>query len=235
MPPARARTHPLLPPDIPRLALTRCALGSAVALGREDIGDIGQISVNINCSGRFGDRLTFSGGLTAFPIPGKRHGGDVTYSYALNWRITDKVTLTYANYTAALAGGRALAGLGEGRLQLSAPVARFPLGTPAMPDRVLTCTGFVSMARSASSNAGVNCGVNVTERLAMRFTALAYPPGTQRESDADFSYSASYALNDHVTLTYSNYSNNRWPWNRSPDQVELLRGGTLGLSYRWDF
>uniref|UniRef100_UPI001A8C2A02 hypothetical protein n=1 Tax=Paracoccus shandongensis TaxID=2816048 RepID=UPI001A8C2A02 len=219
----------------PLLALTRCALGSSIALGREEIGEIGQISANLGCSGRIGDRLTFSGGLTGYPVHGDRHGGRLTYSYALAWRVADGVTLTYANYTAALAGGRALAGLGEGRLQLSAPVARVPLGTPAMPDRRMTCTGFVSLARRASSNAGINCGVNVTERLAVRFTALAYPPGTQDEGDADFSYSASYALSGRVTLNYSNYANNRWPWNRSPDQVRLLHGGTLGLSYRWDF
>ncbi|MTE01089.1 hypothetical protein GIY56_12360 [Paracoccus sp. YIM 132242] len=218
------------PPAAPPLALTRCALGSAMALGREEIGEIGQISVNLGCSGRFGDRLTFSAGLTAYPIRGDRHGGDLAYSYALNWRVTDRVTLTYANYAAALAGGRALAGLGEGRLQLSAPVAKVPLG-----DRTLACTGFVSLARSAPSNAGVNCGLDVTERLTVRFSALAYPPGTQREGDTDFSYSASYALSDRVTLTYSNYANNRWPWNRSPDQVDLFHGGALGLSYRRDF
>ncbi|WP_268941871.1 hypothetical protein [Paracoccus benzoatiresistens] len=199
------------------------------------MAEVGQISLNIGCSGRFGDRLTFSVGLTTYPVSGDRHGGDLTYSYALNWRITDQVTLTYANYTAALAGGRALAGLSEGRLQLSTRLTRLPLASKAMPDRALTCTGFVSVARSASSNAGVNCGVNVTPRLTVRFTALAYPPGTQEEGDADYSYSASYVLNDRVTLNYSNYANNRWPWNQSPDQVELFHGGSLGLSYRWDF
>ena len=230
--PATARSAPAAGPQ---LALTRCALGSAAALGPEEIGDLGQVSVNITCSGRFGDRLTFSGGLTTYPVHGDRHGGDLTYSYALAWRVTDRVTLTYANYAAALAGGRALAGLGEGRLQLSAPVARVPLGTPGMPDRALTCTGFVSLARSAPANAGVNCGIDVTERLTIRFSALAYPPGTQGKGDADFSYSASYALGDRMALTYSNYANNRWPWNRSPDQVDLFHGGTLGLSWRWDF
>lgn len=239
-PPRARRTSP--PPPAPAaraatapLALTRCTLGSAIALGREDIAEIGQISVNLGCSGRIGNRLTFSGGLTVHPVPGSRHGGDLAYSYALNWRATDRVTLTYANYAAALAGGRALAGLGEGRLQISAPVARFPLGTRSMPDRAMTCTGFVSLARGASSNGGVNCGLGLTPRLSLRFTALAYPPGTQNRNDADFSYSASYALNDRVMLTYSNYGNNRWPWNRSPDQIEPFHGGTLGLSYRWDF
>ena len=37
---------------------------SHFALGQENIGDLGQISANLSCSGRLGTRLTFSGGLT---------------------------------------------------------------------------------------------------------------------------------------------------------------------------
>lgn len=234
--PATAVRRPTSPPLVfaPRLKLTRCTFGSAIALGQESIGDLGQISANLSCSGRLGTRLTFSGGLTGFPISGK-HGGDLTYSYALNWRVTDKVTLTYANYTAALTAGRALAGLGEGRLQLSRRLPRIPIWNMGLPSRALNCSASISVSTSSSANASLNCGVSVTKRLMVRFTALAYPRGAQTESSADFYYSASYTFGPRVTLSYSNYSNNRWPWNRSPSDVDLFHGGSVSLSYNWSF
>ncbi len=207
-----------------------------MALGREDITEIGEITLSVGCAGRIGDRLTFSAALTTFPVHDERHGGKTTYSYSVNWRITDRVALTYANYAAALTGGRGLAGLGDGRLQLSAALPEFPLGTSRFPNRALRCSAFANVSLStAPVNGGVSCGVNVTERLTLRMTALAYPRGQQRRTDPDFSYAASYAFNDKVMLTYSNYGNNRWPWNRSSDSVELFHGGTIGLNYRYDF
>lgn len=173
--------------------------------------------------------------MTTYPISGGRHGGNTGYNYALTWRISDRMALTYANYAAALTGGRMLAGLGEGRLQLSRSLPKFPLGSDRYPDRALTCSAFLGAARSAPVNAGINCGVNVTDRLTVRMTALVYPPNRRRDSDPDFSYSASYRLGSNVTLNYSNHGNNRWPWNRTPDSFDLLHGGTIGLNYRHEF
>lgn len=153
----------------------------------------------------------------------------------MNWRVTDKVTLTYANYTAALTAGRALAGLGEGRLQLSRRLPRIPIWNMGLPSRALNCSASISVSTSSSANASLNCGVSVTKRLMVRFTALAYPRGAQTESSADFYYSASYTFGPRVTLSYSNYSNNRWPWNRSPSDVDLFHGGSVSLSYNWSF
>ena len=38
-----------------------------------------------------------------------------------------------------------------------------------------------------------------------------------------------------VTLTWSNYANNRWFWNRSDQSEKFLRGGSLGLTYSFRF
>lgn len=223
-PASPAAPHPV--PETPSSLRTSCTLGSSVAL------DAGRLTSTLGCTLNYRNRLTASLSMIGYPLAGQKRSGDAEYTYALTWRMTGNLTLTYANYTAAFTGGRGLAGLGEGRLQLSRRLP--PLDLPGTT-RKLGCSAFASAASHAPENAGLNCSLPLTERLTLRVTGYLYLPDSQRESDPDFSYSASWRLGPQVTLTWSNYANNRWLWNETDQSEKFLRGGSLGLTYTTRF
>ncbi|SDL59823.1 hypothetical protein SAMN04487971_11448 [Paracoccus chinensis] len=205
---------------------TSCTLGASVAL------ETGKLSSTLGCTLNYRNRLAFSASMIGYPLEGQKSHGDAEYTYALTWRMTKDLTLTYANYTAAFTGGRGLAGLGEGRLQLSRPLP--PISLPGTT-RKLGCSAFASAAPRGSENAGLSCGLPLGDKLSLRMTGYLYLPGDQRDSDPDYSYSLSWTVAPQVTLTWSNYANNRWFWNRSDQSEKFLRGGSLGLTYSFRF
>lgn len=213
-------------PEEPASFRTSCTLGSSVTL------DDGKLSSTLGCTLNYRNRLTASLSVIGYPLKGQKSSGDAEYTYALTWRMNRNLTLTYANYTAAFTDGRGLALLGDGRLQLSRRLP--PLDLPGTK-RKLGCSAFASAASRAPENAGLSCGLPVTDRLTLRMTGYLYLPGAQRDSDPDFSYSASWRLGPDVTLTWSNYANNRWFWNGSDQSEKFLRGGSLGLTYTTRF
>ena len=182
----------------------------------------------MGCTLNYRNRLTFSASMIGYPLDGQKSHGDAEYTYALTWRMTKNLTLTYANYTAAFTGGRGLAGLSEGRLQLSRRLP--PVSLPGTT-RKLGCSAFASAARRGTENAGLSCGMPLGDKLSLRMTGYLYLPGAQRDSDPDYSYSLSWTVAPQVTLTWSNYANNRWFWNPSDEADRFLRGGSLGLTY----
>lgn len=205
---------------------TSCTLGASVAL------ETGKLSSTLGCTVNYRNRLTFSASMIGYPLEGQKNSGDAEYTYALTWRMTKNLTLTYANYTAAFTGGRGLAGLGEGRLQLSGRLP--PVSLPGTT-RKLGCSAFASTAPRGTDNAGLSCGLPLGDKLSLRVTGYLYMPGDQRDSDPDYSYSLSWTVAPQVTLTWSNYANNRWFWNRSEQAEKFLRGGSLGLTYSFRF
>ena len=219
-PPPPAPSPPAPPP--PARLRTSCTLGASVAL------DTGKLSSTMGCTLNYRNRLTFSASMIGYPLDGQKSHGDAEYTYALTWRMTKNLTLTYANYTAAFTGGRGLAGLSEGRLQLSRRLP--PVSLPGTT-RKLGCSAFASAARRGTENAGLSCGLPLGDKLSLRMTGYLYLPGAQRDSDPDYSYSLSWTVAPQVTLTWSNYANNRWFWNPSDEADRFLRGGSLGLTY----
>lgn len=239
--PADAATEPAplrpAPPGKPRTLAERfslsCSISSGMGLEYSDPQSggtrFGKLSASIGCGMRLGERLSLRGSLIGYPITGQRSSSDASFTFALAYRLNDWLTLNYANYTAR---GNVLKALGDGGFSLSARIRPFTL---PLIDRRLDCSGSMGLPFDALPNLGLSCGVNVTPKFSLRMSTTLYAPGQQGDYAPDFTYVAGYQINPRTRIEYSNYSNNRWPWNKNGNEGRGLLGGGLRLSYQLKF
>ena len=77
--------------------------------------------------------------------------------------------------------------------------------------------------------------MGVTDKLRVGLTGYAYPKGVQEPWNPDYTYTASYQVNDRIQVSYANYSNNRLPWNRADTPGPGPLGGSVTVSYKLKF
>jgi hypothetical protein len=165
--------------------------------------------------------------------PGSRSASDPDFTYAFSYRVNDKINLGYSNYGAQFGGdnGNFIDGLINGTLRAS-----YKLPTLRLPnDTSLPCSASVALPNITSKSFNLSCGYALTKKIRIGATAYLYAPDVQDTYNPDYSYTASYKISDKMLLSYSNYSNNRWPWNKGDDPGPGLFGGNLSLTYKFSF
>ncbi|WP_136683652.1 hypothetical protein [Falsirhodobacter xinxiangensis] len=198
----------------------------------------GKLSGTVGCNIAHRSGLSLRLSFTGFPIASQRSASDSNFSYALSWRAPMGFLVQYASYSGRLPrqAQDVIGAFGQGGLRISRPLPAWDLGEATGIDALgkLNCSGFAAVSRSSKSSGGITCGVTAFEKLTLRATANIYSPGDQDASDADYTYSASYAINDKLAVEYANYAGNRFAWNGGGDSLGL-RSGSIRMTYRFSF
>lgn len=181
---------------------------------------------------RLTERLTFRGAVIGYPVAGSQQPWDPDYTYAFNYKVNDKLNLGYSNYSARFTGdSNPVAGLLEGKFRASYKLPPIQLAN----DKTIPCTAGFGLPRPDKESLSLSCGYAVTKKLRVSGSAYFYLPGQQDTYQPDYSYTASYRINDDWLLSYNNYSNNRWPWNKGEDPGRGFTGGSLSMTYSFKF
>lgn len=188
---------------------------------------------SLGCSTNLTPRLSFRFALVGYINPSDKSASDPDFTYAFSYRVSDKVNLGFSNYSAQFNGpnGNFFDGLKDGNLRVSykLPVIKLPF------DKTLPCTASVGLPNPVTESLNVSCGYAVNDKLRVGGTAYLYAPGQQTAYQPDYSYTASYTISDDWTLSYSNFSNNRWAWNRGEAPGVGVLGGNLSVTYKFKF
>lgn len=188
---------------------------------------------SLGCGANITDKLTLRFSVIGYARGEDQKDWDSDFTYALNYRINDTVSLSYSNYSGQFDGpnGNFLDALRNGNLRTS-----FRLPKIALPnDKSIPCSGSFGLPNPIDASFNVSCGYAVTPKLRVGGTLYFYAPRRQGTYQPDYSYTASYRLSENVQLSYSNYSNNRWPWNRGEAPGPSFLGGSISLRYTVDF
>lgn len=193
----------------------------------------GKPRVSFGCGARFSKKFSVRLSVIGYGDKNEKSPSDADFTYAFAYRATDKITLTYTNYSARFdgAGGGIAYPFTSGALRASYKLPRIPLPN----DKTIGCSTSLSLLRPHENSLNLSCSYQVTDRFRISGTAYAYTSGKQENWEPDFAYVASYKINDDLNLVYSNYANNRFFWNDSSSPGEGIYGGTLSLTYNFKF
>lgn len=195
----------------------------------------GKPRVGLGCSTRFTEKLSFQFFFQDYLIPDQQQPWDPDFTYALTYRLSERFNLTYSNYLARFDGpngeGNTVDSLLAGSLRGNFNLPRYEFDN----GESLACLVGIGLPNVLDSRVTLSCGAGVTRKLRLGATAYLYFPGQQDTYQPDFSYTASYRISDQFRLTYSNYSNNRWSWNEGDAPGPGFVGGSLSLTYDFEF
>ncbi|MGJ8624917.1 MAG: hypothetical protein ACSHW1_19410 [Yoonia sp.] len=211
----------------------RCSFTTSTSLSYDrgnGSNGLGKLRGNLGCSGNITDDLSLRFSLVEYADHSQQEDFDPDFTYAFNYRVSDTINIGYSNY-----GGRyddgLLDALADGNLRASFTLPKFTLPN----GRSIACRSGLGLPNPIDSSVSLSCGYSVTDKLRIGATANLYFPGEQGEFDPDYSYTASYRISDDWQLSYNNYSNNRFPWNRGESPGPGLSGGSLSVTYSFDF
>lgn len=195
----------------------------------------GKPRISLGCSARFTEKLSLQFFFREYLDPDEQQPWDPDFTYALTYVLTERFNLTYSNYLARFDGpsgyGNALDSLREGNLRLNykLPYYELPHGES------LACIAGIGLPSVLEERVSFSCGAAITKKLRVGATAYLYFPDEQSTYEPDFSYTASYRFSDRFSVTYSNYSNNRWVGNEGDAPGPGFVGGSLSFTYRFEF
>lgn len=230
------------PKETPKLSFAKkyklaCSVSGTASLTYVPAGDTevrsGKPRVALGCYAQLSNRLSGRVALVRYFNPKQQAPWDPDFTYDFSYKVSDKITLGYSNYSARFQGdgesfGKSLAnGFLRGSYKL--PKINLPF------DKTANCSASIRLPNPKLSSARLYCGVAITDKLSIAGTAHAYFPGTQESYQPDFTYTATYKITDLWNITYSNYGNNRFPWNKSTSPGRGLMGGSVTVSYKIKF
>lgn len=188
---------------------------------------------SLGCSAKLSSRLSLRFSVIGYGNSSEKQSFDPDFTYAFNYRINDKITLGYSNYSAQFNGdnGDFLDAFKDGTLRASYKLPSIPLPNAS----VVPCTASIGLPNILSESLNLSCGYALTQKLRIGGTLNLYAPGEQGDFDPDYSYTASYRVSDDWLISYSNYSNNRWPWNRNGEESSGFFAGSLSVNYKLTF
>lgn len=223
--------QPAMPEGIVARYSIACSLTGSINLGilaaDADNRTSAKPRASLGCSARATDRLSVRLALIGYANPADQAPWDPDYSYAFTFRLNDTLSLGYSNYSARFTSeGGAVRGLFDGKVRATARLPAIPLPN----DKTIPCSLSIGLPQPARESLNLSCGYAVTPKLRIGATAHVYAPGAQGTYQPDFSYTASYQIGDQWRLSYANYSNNRWPWNRNEAASAALTGGSISLT-----
>jgi hypothetical protein len=194
---------------------------------------IGKPRASLGCSANLTEKLSLRVSVLKYANSKDRASDDPDFTYALSYRYSDKITFSYASYSAKFGGtdGGFLDSLASGNLRGSYKLPSIPLPN----QKRSACSVSVGLPDPTDTSVNLSCGYAVTEKLRIGGTANLYFANAQGNYDPDYSYTASYRPSKDWLISYSNYSNNRWPWNRGPNPGPGVEGGSLSVTYSLQF
>lgn len=117
-------------------------------------------------------------------------------------------------------------------LTVAGPEAPVVAGSPSRVD----CSVGYGLQLHGKRTAALFCNLAVTKSLTLHGSAFYYfDQANQKPWDPDYTYVASYALTPALTLTYSNYAGNYFPWHNKPSSGGQPVDGTVQASYALPF
>ena len=214
-----------------------CSVTGSVTLRYEDHNSgskkFGKPRASFGCGAQLTEKLSLRLSAIGYGNKNDKSPSDADFTYALTYRATDKITLSYSNYSGRFGStvNTFSDSLTSGALRASYrfPKIKFP------NEKSIGCSASIGLPKPNNTTANLTCSHALTDKLRISGTAYAYFSGQQESYDPDFAYSASYRFNDDWSLSYSNYANNRFFWNKSESPREGILGGTLSLSYKFKF
>ncbi|WP_220475158.1 hypothetical protein [Paracoccus sp. JM45] len=193
----------------------------------------GKLRVSLGCSARLNDRLSMNMALVHFPLSGQQAPWDPDFTYSFNYKATDNLSISYSSYSARFSseGANIVSSLFDGSFRGS-----YKLPAISLPmDKSAACSIGFGLPNPTNESFSLGCSVALTEKLRVGLTTYLYPPDVQESWNPDYTYTASYRVNDKIQLNYSNYSSSRWPWNRGSSPGPGVLGGSVSMSYKLVF
>ncbi len=193
----------------------------------------GKPRASLGCGAKLSKKLSLRLSVIGYADRHEKSPSDAEFTYAITYRATDKITLSYSNYSGRFdnSGSVFVDSLTSGTIRASYKLPRISLPN----EKTIGCSASIGLPNPKDTTANLTCSYAVTDKFRISATAYAYFPGQQESYDADFAYTASYRINDDWSVTYSNYANNRFFWNKSNNSGEGLLGGTVSVSYKFKF
>ena len=215
----------------------RCSLTTSVTLSYEDPNSgargPGKPRASLGCGATLTEQISLRISLVGYAFSDQQEDWDPDLTYAISYRVNETVSISYSNYSGRISGesGGLVDALSSGNLRAS-----FRLPEIELPNETqINCTASLGLPNPIDVSANLSCSYAVSSKFRIGATAYFYFPDKQAEHQADFSYTASYQLSDNVRLSYSNYGNNRWPWNPSESPGGGFGDGSLSLNYGFQF
>ncbi|WP_376873923.1 hypothetical protein [Albirhodobacter sp. R86504] len=214
----------------------RCSITATTSLGYASGGSgksIGKPRASLGCSANLTEKLSLRASLQGYADASEQSADDPDFTYAFSYRFSEKINLSYSNYAARFDGGFSgfINSLLSGSLRGS-----YALPTITLPnDKSAACSASLGLPRVLAESLNLSCGYAVTDKFRIGGTARLYAPGKQGDYDPDYSYTASYRPSEDWLISYSNYANNRFPWNRNGNESDGLLDGSLSVTYALKF
>lgn len=216
--------------DISCSVTVSAGLAGLAATGGSDSRGEAKPRASLGCGARLTEKLTLRTSLIGYFNPDQQRSWDPDYTYALSYRFSDSITLSYSNYSARFRSGD-LAGLLDGTLRATYRLPPLPLGT----EKNLPCSASLGLPRPDRTAFSLSCSYLVAEKLRLGASTHLYLADAQDTYQPDYTYTASYRINDDWLVSYQNYSNNRFPWNRGEDPGPGFTGGSVSVTYQMAF
>jgi hypothetical protein len=196
-------------------------------------GSVGKPRLSLGCNSKITDKLSLRFSLVKYINTGEQSASDPDFTYSFTYRYSDKLTFNYADYSGQFGGpkGGIWNALNNGTLRASYKLPKFKLPN----DKDVACSTSAKLPAIFDHSLNISCGYAVTDKLRIGGTLSLYMPHKQGDYDPDYTYTASYRVNDDLLISYSNYSNNRWAWNRGKDPGPGFTGGSLSFTYGLKF
>jgi len=214
-----------------------CAITGSVTLRYKNHSTgserFGKPRTSLGCSARLSEKVSLRLSAIGYLDKNEKSPSDAEFTYALTYRATDKITLSYANYSGRYSDSSAafVDSLTSGAFRASYRLPKLKLPN----EKSVGCSVGIGLAKPEETRANLSCSYALTKKIRIGASAYGYFSGHQEAWDADFSYTASYRFDDDWSLSYSNYGNNRFFWNKSASSGQGVLGGTLSLTYRFKF
>ncbi len=215
----------------------KCSLTGSMSLRYNNRDDDstrpGKPRLSLGCGMRFNEKLSLRVSLIGYLNKSQQEDWDPDFTYALTYRLNEKVSFGYSNYSGRFNGaeGNFVDAITSGNLRASFKLPKIKLPN----DKTISCTASVGLPNPIKESTNVSCGYAFTPKFRVQATAYLYFPGEQGQYQPDFSYTASYQINDDWRVSYSNFSNNRWPWNRGQTAGPGILGGSVSVTYALKF
>ena len=216
--------------DISCSVTMSAGLAGLASTGGSDSRGVAKPRASLGCGARLTEKLTLRTSLIGYFNPDQQRSWDPDYTYALSYRFSDSITLSYSNYSARFRSGD-LAGLLDGTLRATYRLPPLPLGT----EKELPCSASLGLPRPDRTAFSLSCSYLVAEKLRLGASTHLYLADAQDTYQPDYTYTASYRINDDWLVSYQNYSNNRFPWNRGEDPGPGFTGGSVSVTYQMAF
>jgi hypothetical protein len=233
---ALLRAKPAPETVLGRLGLD-CSITGSTSLGfvskGSSAGSIGKPRLSLGCNSKLTKKLSLRFALLKYINAGEQTVDDPDFTYAFTYRYSDKLTFNYSNYSARFGGanGGIWNALNDGTLRAS-----YKLPSITLPNqKQVACSTSARLPNPLNNSLNISCGYAVTDKLRVGGTLNLYRANAQGDYDPDYTYTASYRVSDDLLISYSNYSNNRWAWNRGKSPGPGLTGGSLSVTYGLKF